>query len=172
MTLACKPICQVLYYPHPNLRLDAKSVTQFDDQLKQLVDAMFETMYKYQGIGLAATQVNIQQQIIVMDVEFDRKHPHVFINPVITEKSGEQIGKEGCLSIPGIFEEVTRADFVRVKALDIHGKEFELEATGLLSACIQHENDHLTGKLFIDYLSRLKQQLIIKKMKKLQKIRM
>jgi peptide deformylase len=169
---ACTPICQILYYPHPNLRLKAEPVTHFDENLKQVVDAMFETMYKHQGVGLAAVQVNIQQQIITIDIECDRKHPLVLINPVITEKSGEQEDQEGCLSFPGIFEKVKRADYTRVKAYDVHGKEFELEATALLSVCFQHETDHLEGILFIDHLSRLKQQLIIKKMKKLQRIRM
>jgi len=172
MMPSCSPICQILYYPHPNLRLKATPITQFDDHLKQFVNAMFETMYKHQGIGLAATQVNVQQQIITMDINLDRKQPYVFINPTIIETSGEQEGNEGCLSIPGIFEEVKRAAFILVKAQDVSGKEFKLEATELLAACIQHEIDHLEGKLFIDYLSRLKQQMILKKMKKLQQARM
>ena len=169
---SCTPTCQILYYPHPNLRLKAEPVTQFDSDTQQIVDFLLEAMYKYDGVGLAATQINIQKRIVVVDISDEQNKPYIFINPVIIEKKGEQTGPEGCISFPGVYATITRAAFIHVKALDRHGKEFELDATELLSVCIQHERDHLDGKLFIDYLSPLKQQMLLRKMKKFQKIRM
>jgi peptide deformylase len=157
---------QVLHFPNPNLRLKAKAVKKIDHSIKALVDDMFETMYEEQGIGLAATQIDVQLQVITMDVMLDKKNPYVFINPVITERNGTRIEEEGCLSVPGIAEKVKRADSLIVKALDLEGKEFELKADSLLATCIQHEMDHLEGILFIDRLSRLKKYWITKKFKK------
>ena len=168
----CKFVCQLLYYPHANLRLKAEKIEEVDDNIKAFVDDMLETMYKFNGIGLAAIQVNVQKQVVVIDISEKHDQPLVFINPQILEKRGEQTYEEGCLSLPGIFVPVKRAAFVRVQALDRNGKNFELKAEGLLAVCIQHEVDHLYGKLIIDYLSRLKQHLALKKMKKLQKQRL
>ena len=130
---------------------------------------MFETMYEEHGVGLAATQVDVHQRIIVLDTSEDKNNPICLINPEITDKSGEEESDEGCLSVPGIFEPVTRAEKIKLTALDQKGKSFEMEADGLLAVCIQHEMDHLLGKLFVDYLSPLKRQRIKKKMLKLQK---
>ena len=146
----------ILRYPDPRLHIHAKPVEAVDDSVRQLVKDMAETMYEAPGIGLAATQVDVHKRIVVIDISEDRSQLRVFINPEIIEKSGEHIGEEGCLSVPGIYETVCRAERVRVRALDVQGKPFELEADGLLAVCIQHELDHLEGKVFVEYLSPLK----------------
>jgi peptide deformylase len=144
-------------------------VTQVDTALRKLVDDMFETMYAAPGIGLAATQVNVHQQLLVLDVSEDHNQPMVFINPEILRAEGHQVYQEGCLSVPGIFADVTRSNAISVSALDRHGAAFELQADGLLAVCIQHEMDHLEGKLFVDYLSPLKRELVRKKLAKQRK---
>jgi peptide deformylase len=144
----------------------AKPVERVDDSLRKVIDDMFETMYEAPGIGLAATQVDVHQRLIVIDLSEDKSQPLVFINPEILEKEGVEEMDEGCLSVPGIYEKVQRADKVKVRALDRNGESFELEAGGLLAVCIQHEIDHLDGKLFVDYLSSLKRQRIKKKLEK------
>ncbi|NOR80368.1 MAG: peptide deformylase [Methyloprofundus sp.] len=162
-------ILSVLEFPDPRLRTVAKSVTTVDAKVKGLIDDMFETMYEEHGVGLAATQVDIHKRIIVIDTSEDKKNPLCLINPELIEQSGEEESDEGCLSVPGFFEPVKRAEKIKVKALDQQGQSFELEADGLLAICIQHEMDHLLGKLFVDYLSPLKRQRIKKKMLKLHK---
>jgi peptide deformylase len=159
-------ILEILRYPDPRLREPAKPVERVDDELGALIDDMFETMYKAPGIGLAATQVNVQQRVLIIDISKNRDQPMVFINPVIVEKVGAEETDEGCLSVPGIYERVQRAERIKVRALDAQGEAFELEADGLLAVCIQHEIDHLDGKLFVDYLSQLKRQRIRKKLEK------
>ena len=160
----------ILNYPDPRLRTLAKPVTHFDDDLKTLIDDMFETMYAEEGIGLAATQVDIHQRIIVIDVSENRDQRLVLINPELLEKSGETGIEEGCLSIPEQRALVPRAAAVKIRALDRDGKPFELEADDLLAICIQHEMDHLVGKLFVDYLSPLKRQRIRQKLEKMAKL--
>jgi len=160
---------EILHFPDPRLRKKAIPVDEVNEQVRQTVKDMFETMYEAPGIGLAATQVNIQQQIIVMDVSDDKSVPLCLINPQIIAKDGEEEMQEGCLSVPGIFENVQRAENITVQALDQQGLEIIQEADGLLAVCIQHEMDHLDGKLFVDYLSPLKKQRIKKKMLKLKK---
>jgi peptide deformylase len=160
----------IIEFPDPRLRTIAKPVEQVDASLRQLIDDMFETMYAAPGIGLAATQVNIHQRLLVLDVSEDHSRPMVFINPEILRAEGHQVYQEGCLSVPGIFAEVKRAERIAVKALDRDGKEFELEAEGLLAVCIQHEMDHLAGKVFVDYLSPLKRELVRKKLAKQRKL--
>ncbi len=162
-------LLQILHFPDPRLRKKALPVDEVNDQVRQTVEDMFETMYDAPGIGLAATQVNIQQQIIVLDVSEDRSAPICLINPEIIAKEGEEEMQEGCLSVPGIFENVKRYENVTVRALDKDGVEYTREADDLLAVCIQHEMDHLEGKLFVDYLSPLKMQRIKKKMLKLKK---
>lgn len=159
-------ILDVLRFPDERLRTVAKPVAEVTPEIKQLVDDMFETMRDENGIGLAATQVNRHVQVVVMDVSEDQDQPRVFINPEIIAKDGSTISEEGCLSVPGNYAKVERAEAVTVKALDADGEEFELEAHGLLAICIQHELDHLKGKLFVDYLSPLKRQRIRKKLEK------
>ncbi|XOD70077.1 MAG: peptide deformylase [Sodalis sp. (in: enterobacteria)] len=161
---------QVLYYPDKLLRTVAKPVDEINYGIHRIVDKMFETMYANEGIGLAATQVDIHQQIIVIDVSKNRNQRFVLINPQLLEKSGETGIEEGCLSIPDQRGFVLRAKKVKVKALDRDGKTFELVVDDLLAICIQHEMDHLVGKLFIDYLSPLKRQRIRQKMEKLARI--
>ena len=161
-------ILNILHYPDPRLREKALPVENVDGEIKQLVSDMFETMYDAPGIGLAATQANVQKRIIVIDVSEDKSQPLCFINPEIMESDGEEVMEEGCLSVPGIYEKVKRADKIKVRALDREGKQFEMEAEGILSTCIQHEMDHLEGKLFVDYLSELKRQRIRKKLEKLR----
>ena len=161
-------ILNILHYPDPRLRKKALPVENVDSEIKQLVDNMFETMYQAPGIGLAATQADVQKRIIVIDISEDKSNPLCFINPEIIEAGGEEEMEEGCLSVPGIYEKVSRADHIRVRALDREGKPFEMDADGLLSVCIQHEMDHLEGKLFVDYLSELKRQRIRKKLEKLR----
>jgi len=162
-------ILNILNYPDERLRIQAKPVEQFDSRLHQQINDMFETMYAAPGIGLAATQVDYHQRLIVIDVSEDKSQPLVLINPEITEKDGIQQIDEGCLSVPGIYEPVERAEHIRLKAQDKHGQPFEMEAEGLLAVCIQHEMDHLKGKLFVDYLSQLKRQRIRKKLQKQQR---
>ena len=162
-------ILEILHFPDPRLRKKARPVVQVDDQVRQTVDNMFETMYEAPGIGLAATQVNIQQRIIVMDVSEAKNQPLCLINPEIIRQEGEDEMEEGCLSVPGVYEHVRRAERIRVRALDRDGNSFESAADGLLAVCIQHEIDHLDGKLFVDYLSPLKRQRIRKKLEKQKK---
>ena len=159
-------ILDVLSFPDERLRTVGKPVEEVNDEIKQLVSDMFETMKDENGIGLAATQVNRHVQVVVMDVSEDQNEPRVFINPEITRKDGSTISEEGCLSVPGNYAKVERAEAITVKALDQNGEAFELDAEGLLAICIQHELDHLKGKLFIDYLSPLKRQRIRKKLEK------
>jgi peptide deformylase len=160
------PLLPILHFPDPKLRTRAAPVDTVDDAIRALVDNMFETMYEAPGIGLAATQVDVHKRIIVIDVSEEKNQPLVFINPELIEKHGSEEMDEGCLSVPGIYETVQRADRVKVRALDRDGEFFELEAEGLLAVCIQHEMDHLEGKLFVDYLSSLKRDRIQKKLEK------
>jgi peptide deformylase len=159
----------ILQYPDPRLLLPAQRVDKIDASVRKLVDDMVETMYAAPGIGLAATQVDVHKQIIVIDVSEDRSDLRVFINPEITRREGISTGQEGCLSVPGIYDNVERADSVTVTALDRNGARFTLNASGLLAACIQHELDHLEGKVFVEYLSELKQNRIRAKLKKRQR---
>lgn len=160
------PKLTILEFPDPRLRTRAEPVEQVDSALTQLIDDMFETMYAAPGIGLAATQVNVHRQLLVLDVSESKDQPMVFINPKILSRTGERVHQEGCLSVPGIFADVTRADSIRVQALNRQGKPFEMVADGLLAICIQHEIDHLEGKVFIDYLSFLKRAMVRKKLEK------
>jgi peptide deformylase len=160
----------ILEFPDARLRTIAKPVADVTDEIRGIIDAMFETMYAAPGIGLAATQVNIHQQIIVMDVSEDKTTPLVFINPSITVQNEELDSyDEGCLSVPGFYETVERPKEVKVEAIDRSGALFIMEAEGLLAVCIQHEIDHLNGKLFVDYLSNMKRQRIRKKLEKQQR---
>lgn len=161
----------ILEYPDERLRTKAQPVTRFDAALQQLTADMLETMYAAPGVGLAATQVNVHQQLLVADVSDAHDDPRVFVNPEILSREGVAVREEGCLSVPGIFEEVERAARIRVRAYDVHGKLFEIDAEGLLAVCIQHEMDHLAGKLFVDYLSELKRQRIRKRLEKERKQR-
>ena len=161
-------ILNILHYPDPRLREKALPVEEVNNDIKQFVADMFETMYEAPGIGLAATQANVQKRIIVIDISEEKDQPLCFINPEIVESSGKEEMEEGCLSVPGIYDTVQRAERIKVRALDREGKSFEMEANGLLSVCIQHEMDHLEGKLFVDYLSELKRQRIRKKIEKLR----
>ena len=163
-------ILNILNYPDERLRTRAAPVENVDGQIAQLVDDMFETMYTAPGIGLAATQVDVHQQIIVMDITEDKSQPLTFINPEIVAKDGVLAIDEGCLSVPGIYEPVERARHVQVRAIDKQGNPFEIEVEDLLAVCIQHEMDHLRGKLFVDYLSQLKRQRIRKKLQKQHKL--
>jgi peptide deformylase len=156
----------ILEFPDPRLRTRAQPVTVFDAALKRLAADMLETMYEAPGIGLAATQVNVHQQLLVLDVSDEKNQPMILVNPRILEREGSQTYQEGCLSVPGIFADVDRADRVRVEAQDLDGKPFTLDVDGLLAVCIQHEMDHLVGKLFVDYLSPLKRELVKKKLEK------
>lgn len=159
-------ILEILHFPDSRLRNKAVPVETVDASVHKLVDDMLETMYAAPGIGLAATQVNVAKRVIVLDVSEEHNAPLALINPEILEKVGEEQMDEGCLSVPGIYEPVTRAERIRVRALDQGGNPFEQEVEGLLAVCIQHEIDHLDGKLFIDYLSNLKRQRIRKKLEK------
>lgn len=159
-------LLDILHFPDPRLRLKAVPVVAVNADVRAIVSDMFETMYDALGIGLAATQVNIQQQIIVMDVSTEKDQPICLINPVIRTSEGSEEMQEGCLSVPGYFEDVTRAERVVVEALDETGAKQEIAADELLAVCIQHEMDHLEGKLFVDYLSPLKRQRIKKKLEK------
>ena len=157
---------RILEFPDPRLRTKAAPVEVVDDALRALIDDMFETMYAAPGIGLAATQVDVHKRLLVADVSAEKTDPHVLINPRILEKDGVAVTEEGCLSVPGYYEEVERANHIRVAFLDRDGNETEMEAEGLLAVCIQHEMDHLEGVLFIDHLSRLKRERIMKKLRK------
>ena len=156
----------ILHYPDPRLRTRAEPVDVVDASVAKLIDDLLETMYAAPGIGLAASQVNVHKRVIVVDVSEERNEPHAFVNPAIELAEGLQEREEGCLSVPGFYETVKRADRIRVTALNRDGEPFELEAEGLLAVCIQHERDHLDGKLFVDYLSKLKRQRIKSKLKK------
>ena len=159
----------ILEFPDPRLRTRAAPVTVFDARLKQFVADMFETMYAANGVGLAATQVNVHQQVLVIDMSDERNQPLVLINAEIVEKDGAQVYQEGCLSFPGVYADVTRALKVKVKARDVDGKEFIYEAEGPLAVAVQHELDHLAGKVFVDYLSPLKRSLLLKRLDKQRK---
>ncbi len=159
----------ILHYPDPRLRLRAKPVAAVTAGIRRLVTDMLETMYAAPGIGLAATQVGVDQRVIVVDVSEHGDAPQVFINPEILSRDGKEKMQEGCLSVPGVFEEVERAERVRVRAQDRDGRSLEFDADGLLAVCIQHEIDHLDGKLFVDYLSELKRQRIRRKLEKEQR---
>lgn len=162
-------ILTILHFPDPRLRTVAKPVEQVDDAVRQLLDDMLETMYAAPGIGLAATQVNVDRRIVVIDISEERNQPLYLINPEILERDGVEEMEEGCLSVPGVYESVQRADRVRIRSLGRDGEPFELAADGLLAVCIQHEIDHLDGKLFVDYLSQLKRTRIRKKLEKEQR---
>lgn len=157
---------EILEFPDPRLRTRAQPVELFDAALGRLVDDMLETMYAAPGIGLAATQVNVHRRLIVIDISENKSRPMVFINPQILSRDGVEVSEEGCLSVPQIFEEVERAARIRVRAQDRDGKVFEAELDGLLAVCLQHEMDHLEGKLFVDYLSSLKRDRIRRKLEK------
>ena len=156
----------ILHYPDPRLHTKAAPVPAVDDRIRQLIADMAETMYAAPGIGLAATQVDVHERVIVIDVSEDRTGLLAFVNPVIVEAAGEAENEEGCLSVPGVFDKVRRAERIKVRALNAQGEPFVLEAEGLLAVCIQHEIDHLEGKVFVEYLSRLKQQRIASRLKK------
>lgn len=162
-------LLQILHYPDPRLHTVAKPVDLVDDSIRRLAADMAETMYAAPGIGLAATQVDRHVRLIVVDVSETHNELKVFINPEILEKTGEAVREEGCLSVPGVYDKVTRAEHIRVRALNLDGQPFELETDGLLAICIQHEIDHLHGKVFVEYLSRLKQSRIKLKLKKQQR---
>ena len=156
----------ILRYPDPRLHRKATQVTKVDDAIRKLIADMAETMYEAPGIGLAATQVDVHKRVVVIDVSEDKSKLFAFINPEILDRSGEQVCEEGCLSVPGIYEKVSRSERVKVRALDPQGEPFTLEAEGLLAVCIQHEMDHLEGKVFVEYLSALKRERIRTKMVK------
>ena len=163
-------ILTILEFPDDRLRKKAVAVKTVDDKIKKLVDDMLDTMYESHGVGLAATQVNVHQRVIVIDVSDEKDEPLFLINPEIIEKDGIKEGEEGCLSVPGFFEKVNRAERVKVRALNRDGQSYEFEATDLLATCVQHEIDHLDGKLFVDYISPLKRQRIKKKLEKNHKM--
>ena len=163
-------LLQILKFPDSRLHRVAEPVPQVDEATRSLVDDMADTMYAAPGIGLAATQVNVHKQVIVMDISESKDQLLVLINPEIVESSGQFECEEGCLSVPGVFEKVSRAAEIRVRALDRDGNEFEFDASGLLAVCVQHEMDHLKGKVFVEYLSPLKQERIIKKLRKAERL--
>ena len=160
----------ILEFPDARLRTVATPIETVDAALQTMIDDMFETMYAAPGIGLAATQVDFHKQLIVIDVSEGKDQPIVLINPKITQRDGEQVYQEGCLSVPGIYADVTRANNVRVEALNRKGEAYAIEADGLLAVCIQHEMDHLAGKVFVDYLSPLKKELVRKKLAKQRRL--
>lgn len=157
---------RILEFPNPRLRKKAQPVELVDDELRTLIDDMLETMYEAPGIGLAATQVDVHKRLLVADVSPEKNEPHVLINPVILEKDGTTVTEEGCLSVPGYYEEVERAEHIKVRYLDRDGRERESQFEGLLAVCVQHEMDHLEGRLFVDYLSEAKRQRIRKRIRK------
>ena len=157
---------RILEFPDPRLRKKAAPIEVVDDPLRQLIDDMFETMYEAPGIGLAATQVDVHRLLLVADVSQEKDEPHVLINAEILEKGGSEVTEEGCLSVPGYYEEVERAEHIKVRYLDRDGNEQESEFEGLLAVCVQHEMDHLEGRLFVDYLSEAKRQRIRKRLEK------
>jgi peptide deformylase len=161
----------ILEFPDPRLRTRATPVAAVDASLRELIDDMLETMYAAKGIGLAATQVNVHQRLLVTDISEERNQPRAFINPEILSRDGVETSQEGCLSVPGYYDEVERAARVRVRALDRDGRAFEEELDGLLAICVQHEIDHLDGRLFVDYLSEMKRQRVRKKLEKERKLR-
>jgi peptide deformylase len=161
----------ILEFPDPRLRTRAEPVTRFDSELHRLIDDMLETMYAAPGIGLAATQVDAHQRLIVIDVSVERTDPVILVNPEILSREGEAVTEEGCLSVPGIFDEVKRAAKIRVRANDREGAAFERDCDGILAVCVQHEMDHIEGKLFVDYLSNLKRERIRTKLEKERKER-
>jgi peptide deformylase len=163
-------ILVILEFPDERLRKKATVVRTVDEKLKKLVDDMLETMYGSHGVGLAATQVDVHQRVVVIDVSEKKDTPVCLINPEILEKDGVEESEEGCLSVPGFFEKVKRAEYIKVKALNREGQLFEFEARDLLAVCVQHEMDHLNGKLFVDYISPLKRQRIKKKLQKIHKM--
>ncbi|MFT5219903.1 MAG: peptide deformylase [Planctomycetota bacterium] len=162
-------LLNILHYPDPRLRTIAKPVVEFDANLQQLADDMFETMYEAPGIGLAATQIDRHIRMLVMDVSEDKSQPLCLINPEIIQADGDEEMDEGCLSVPGFYEKVSRAEHILVRAADVTGKVNEFEADGIVAVCIQHEMDHLEGKLFVDYLSNLKRNRIRSKLIKQSK---
>lgn len=162
---------KILEFPDPRLRTKALPIDVVDDELRQLIDDMFETMYDAPGIGLAATQVDVHRRLLVADVSVSKNEPWVLINPVIVQKDGVEVTEEGCLSVPGYFEEVERAERVRVAYLDRDGAQVESDFDGLLAVCVQHEMDHLDGKLFVDYLSEAKRQRIRRRLEKERRLR-
>jgi len=162
-------ILEILQYPDPRLNARAERVEKIDATTRKLIDDMAETMYAAPGVGLAATQVDVRKQIVLIDVSEDRSDLRVFINPEITRREGVAVNQEGCLSVPGIYDNVERAESVTVTALDRNGSRFTLNASGMLATCIQHEMDHLEGKVFVDYLSELKQNRVRAKIKKRQR---
>jgi peptide deformylase len=159
-------LLEILVFPDPRLRKIAKPIETFDDELRKKIADMFETMYDAPGIGLAATQVNFHKRLLVMDISENKDDPICLINPEIIERHGDEESEEGCLSVPGYYENVTRAEGITVRALDKNGNNIELKADGIKAVCIQHEMDHLDGKLFVDYLSALKRNRIKKKLEK------
>ena len=159
-------LLDILHYPDPRLRTRAVPVVKVDDRIRRLAADMLETMYHAPGIGLAATQVNVHERVIVVDVSPEHNEPRCYINPEVIAREGEEEMEEGCLSVPGVFDTVRRAEKIRLRALDLQGQVVELSADGLLAVCIQHEIDHLNGKLFVDYLSGLKRDRIRKKLAK------
>lgn len=163
-------IRKILHYPDPRLRRKALAVETVDDEIRAIIDDMAETMYDAPGIGLAAPQIDVSKRILIIDISETRNDLCVFINPELLNQVGEQTLEEGCLSVPGVYDEVTRAEKITARALDREGKPFELAVDGLLAACVQHEIDHLDGKLFVDYLSRLKQKRVRKKLEKQQRL--
>jgi peptide deformylase len=166
----CMSVLNILHYPDNRLRIKAKPVTKINDEIRLLVSNMLETMYQAPGIGLAATQVDTHLRIIVIDISEDKSDPLVLINPEIISQDGIEKSDEGCLSVPEIYEPVERAEHVVIKTLTLEGKEIKIDAHNLLAVCIQHEMDHLVGKLFVDYLSEMKRSRITKKLQKLQKL--
>ncbi|MCA1798369.1 MAG: peptide deformylase [Xanthomonadaceae bacterium] len=162
-------VLDILHYPDPRLREKAQPVAVVDDRIRQLADDMIETMYDAKGIGLAATQVGVRERVVVMDLSENGDAPQIFINPEILSGDGETEVEEGCLSVPGYFEPVKRLEHVKVRALDRDGKPLEFEADALFAVCVQHEIDHLNGKLFVDYLSELKRSRIRKRLEKAQR---
>ena len=162
-------ILNILKYPDQRLYKVAREVEVVNKEIKTLISNMADTMYEAPGIGLAATQVDFHQRIIIIDISEDKNNLLVLINPILLESKGEEFNQEGCLSVPEVFEKVKRADWIKISAIDLNGKKFELEADGLLAVCIQHEMDHLEGKVFVDYLSNLKKNRIKKKLIKMGK---
>lgn len=160
----------ILEFPDPRLTTVAKEVVSFDQELKTLVEDMTETMYAARGIGLAATQVDVHKRLLVLDVSEQQDQPRVYINPQIVDSAGEQIHEEGCLSVPGIYANVTRAEQITVRAQNLDGSAFEEQLEGLHAICVQHEMDHLIGRLFVDYLSPLKRNMVRKKLEKQRKV--
>lgn len=161
-------LLSILQFPDPRLRTPATPVTEITEQVRTLAADMFETMYHAPGIGLAATQVNVPQRVIVIDISREKDQPLCLVNPEILDKNGEEEMEEGCLSVPGVFESVRRAEKVRVRYLSLDGRETIIDADGLLAVCIQHEIDHLDGRLFVDYLSTLKRNRIRRRLEKAQ----